>query len=125
MEKNKQLTKAEFQVMDILWNLPGQSGFTGDILKGYPDPKPAYTTLATFLKIMKKKGFVDSDMVNKTLRFTPLISRDEYTRYFMNSVKDTYFGGSLVSLVSFFAEKEKLTDEEADELIQLIKKNKS
>ena len=98
MEKNKPLTKSEFQVMDILWSLPEQSGFTGDILKAYPDPKPAYTTLATFLKIMKKKGFVDSDMVNKMHRFTPLISRDEYTRYFMNSVKDTYFGGSLVSL---------------------------
>lgn len=125
MEKNKPLTKAEYQIMDVLWNMPGQSGFISEILNAIPYPKPAYTTLATFLKIMKKKGFVDSDMVNKTLRFTPLISRDEYTRYFMNNVKDTYFGGSLVSLVSFFAEKEKLTDEEADELIRLIKKNKS
>ena len=125
MEKNKPLTKSEFQVMDILWSLPEQSGFTGDILKAYPDPKPAYTTLATFLKILKEKNYVRSENIGKMLRYSPLISREEYTGRFMKDVKNTFFGGSLVSLVSFFTEKETLTDEEADRLIQLIKQRKS
>ena len=59
------------------------------------------------------------------LRYSPLISREEYTGRFMKDVKNTFFGGSLVSLVSFFTEKETLTDEEADRLIQLIKQRKS
>ncbi len=124
MEKNKQLTKAEFQVMDILWNLPGQSGFTGDILKGYPDPKPAYTTLATFLKILKEKGFVQSESVGKMLRYSAVVKREEYTRSFMKDVKNTFFGGSLLSFVSFFAKEENLGQEEIDQIIDIIQKGK-
>ena len=124
MEKNKQLTKAEFQVMDILWNLPGQSGFTGDILKGYPDPKPAYTTLATFLKILKEKGFVQSESVGKMLRYSAVVKREEYTRSFMKDVKNTFFGGSLLSFVSFFAKEENLRQEEIDQIIDIIQKGK-
>lgn len=125
MKRNNQLTKAEYQVMNILWSLPGHCGFISDILKQYPDPKPAYTTLATFLKILKEKNYVRSENIGKMLRYSPLISREEYTGRFMKDVKNTFFGGSLVSLVSFFAEKETLTDEEADRLIQLIKQRKS
>ena len=124
MEKNKQLTKAEFQVMDILWSLPGQSGFTGDILKGYPDPKPAYTTLATFLKILKEKGFVQSESVGKMLRYSAVMKREEYTRSFMKDVKNTFFGGSLLSFVSFFAKEENLRQEEIDQIIDIIQKGK-
>lgn len=124
MEKNKQLTKAEFQVMDILWSLPGQSGFTGDILKGYPDPKPAYTTLATFLKILKEKGFVQSESVGKMLRYSAVVKREEYTRSFMKDVKNTFFGGSLLSFVSFFAKEEDLGQEEIDQIIDIIQKGK-
>ena len=124
MEKNKQLTKAEFQVMDILWSLPGQSGFTGDILKGYPDPKPAYTTLATFLKILKEKGFVQSESVGKMLRYSAVMKREEYTRSFMKDVKNTFFGGSLLSFVSFFAKEENLGQEEIDQIIDIIQKGK-
>ena len=124
MKNHKQLTKSEFQVMDILWNLPEQSGFTSDILKEYPEPKPAYTTLATFLKILKEKDFVRSESVGKMLRCTPTISREEYTGTFMKEVKNTFFGGSFMSLISFFAEKEDLSKEEINQLITIIKKGK-
>ena len=120
MKNHKQLTKSEFQVMDILWNLPEQSGFTSDILKEYPEPKPAYTTLATFLKILKEKDFVRSESVGKMLRYTPTISREEYTGTFMKEVKNTFFGGSFKSLVSFFVKNENLNDDELQELIRLI-----
>lgn len=116
MKNNKSLTKAEFQVMDILWNLPEQSGFTNDILYAYPEPKPAYTTLATFLKILKEKGFVQSENVGKMLRYTAVVKRDEYTRSFMKDIKNTFFGGSLLSFVSFFAKEENLGQEEIDQI---------
>lgn len=124
MEKNKPLTKSEFQVMDILWSLPEQSGFTGDILKAYPAPKPAYTTLATFLKILKEKGFVQSESVGKMLRYSAVVKREEYTRSFMKDVKNTFFGGSLLSFVSFFAKEENLRQEEIDQIIDIIQKGK-
>lgn len=124
MEKNKPLTKSEFQVMDILWSLPEQSGFTGDILKAYPAPKPAYTTLATFLKILKEKGFVQSESVGKMLRYSAVVKREEYTRSFMKDVKNTFFGGSILSFVSFFAKEENLGQEEIDQIIDIIKKGK-
>lgn len=110
--------------MDILWSLPGQCGFINDILKQYQEPKPAYTTLSTFLKILKDKGFVKSMNVGKMLYFSPAVSREEYTENYMKDIKAKFFGGSLTSLISFFTEKEKLSEQEIDELVEIIKKGK-
>lgn len=111
--------------MDVLWNLPEQGGFINDILNRYPDPKPAYTTISTFLKILTDKGFVQSKKVGKMLWFTPTLSRESYTASYMKDIKETFFGGSLLSLVSFFAEKEDLSHDEIDELMSIIRKKKS
>jgi predicted transcriptional regulator len=120
-EKKKQLTKAETQVMNILWSLPEQKGFIKDIIDRYPDPKPAYTTILTFMKILTDKGFVKPEKVGKANQFTPLVSKDDYTYSFINDVKDTFFGGSFASLVSFFVEKEHYNEGELEELKQLMK----
>jgi predicted transcriptional regulator len=120
-EKKKQLTKAETQVMNILWSLPEQKGFIQDIIDRYPDPKPAYTTILTFMKILTDKGFVKPEKVGKANQFTPLVSKDDYTYSFINDVKDTFFGGSFASLVSFFVEKEHYNESELEELKQLMK----
>ena len=120
-EKKKQLTKAETQVMNILWSLPEQKGFIQDIIDRYPDPKPAYTTILTFMKILTEKGFVKPEKVGKANQFTPLVSKDDYTYSFINDVKDTFFGGSFASLVSFFVEKEHYNEGELEELKQLMK----
>lgn len=124
MRDARYLTRAELQVMDILWRLPGESGFINDMLKEYPEPKPAYTTLATFLRVLKEKGFVKSENVGKMLRFSPLISKKEYTRLYMKDVKNSFFDGSVVSLVSFFAENEELSEKEVNQLMEIIKKGK-
>lgn len=124
MKKDNSLTKSEFQVMEALWSLPNQKGFIPDIIKAYPDPKPAYTTLATFLKILKEKGFVQSESVGKMLRYSAVVKREEYTRSFMKDVKNTFFGGSLLSFVSFFAKEENLRQEEIDQIIDIIQKGK-
>ena len=120
-EKNKQLTKAETQVMNILWSLPGQKGFIQDIIDRYPDPKPAYTTILTFMKILTDKGFVKPERVGKANRFSPLVSKEDYTYSFINDVKDTFFGGSFASLVSFFVQKESNDEKELEELKLLMK----
>ena len=124
-EKKKQLTKAETQVMNILWSLPEQQGFIQDIIDRYPEPKPAYTTILTFMKILTDKGFVKPERVGKANRFSPLVSKDDYTYLFISDVKDTFFDGSFTSLVSFFAKKEQYTDEELAELKELMTKIES
>ena len=124
-EKKKQLTKAETQVMNILWSLPEQQGFIQDIIDRYPEPKPAYTTILTFMKILTDKGFVKPERVGKANRFSPLVSKDDYTYSFISDVKDTFFGGSFTSLVSFFAKKEQYTDEQLAELKELMTKIES
>lgn len=120
--KRKNLTKSEFQVMEHLWKMPAGGGFIGEILADYPDPKPAYTTLATFLKILATKGFVKSRLVSKMLWYTPLLTREEYIEQFLTHVKDTFFSGSFSSLVSFFAHRENLGEDEINEILSIIDK---
>lgn len=111
--------------MNILWSLPEQQGVIQDIINRYPEPKPAYTTILTFMKILTDKGFVKPERVGKANRFSPLVSKDDYTYSFISDVKDTFFDGSFTSLVSFFAKKEQYTDEELAELKELMTKIES
>lgn len=115
------MTKAETQVMNALWSLPNKQGRSAEIMERMPEPKPAPTTLLTFLKILKDKGFVESLKLGKAQLFTAKMSRDEYVHQYMTEVKRTFFGGSFASLVSFFAKSERLTDEEVDEIVDIIK----
>lgn len=97
---------------------------THAVIERYPDPKPAYSTIATFMKILTTKEFVSfrkGEEGDKTFYFYPLITRVEYTRKFMNHVKSAFFGGSVRSLISFFAKEEKVSDEDLQEILSLIK----
>ncbi|MBR5084252.1 MAG: BlaI/MecI/CopY family transcriptional regulator [Prevotella sp.] len=124
MKDKKKLTESETQVMNALWSLPGEKGYSSEIMSRMPDPKPALTTLLTFLKILKQKGFVESDKKGKSQLFSARISREKYTRVFLHDVKDTFFGGSFTSLVSFYAREEHLSESEIEELIDIIKNKK-
>ena len=121
---NGQLTKAETQVMSILWSLPESKGYSSEIMEKFPEPKPALTTLLTFLKILKDKGFVSSEKKGKAQLFSTTISKEAYTRAYMKEVQNTFFGGSFASLVSFFAKDEQLTDEEVNEIMEILKHRK-
>lgn len=115
------LTKSEIQVMNALWDMP-DGGCIHDIIARYPDPKPAYTTISTFLKILLNKGFVEfRKLSGKTHTYYPLISREQYTDHVMNDVKESFFGGSSSSLVKFFVEKEQMSEKEIEELVEIIK----
>ena len=120
-KETRQLTKAETQVMNVLWGLPEQRGFIQDIIDQYPEPKPAYTTILTFMKILTDKGFVKPEKIGKANRFMPLVSKEDYTYFYITDVKDTFFEGSFANLVSFFVQKEHYSEEEMSELKQLMK----
>ena len=120
--KQQTLTKSEMQVMNILWDL-NRGACVNDILAQYPDPKPAYTTIATFLKILTQKGFVEHKKGSgKLLIYLPLITKEKYSRQVMEEVKNDFFGNSFRSMFSFFVREEHLTAEEIQELIEQVKK---
>ena len=118
--KQQTLTKGEMQVMNVLWDLE-KGACVNDILEHYSEPKPAYTTIATFLKILTQKGFVEHKKgTGKLLIYTPLITKEKYRRQVMEEVKDDFFGNSFKSMFSFFVKEEHLTAEEIKELMKEI-----
>ena len=122
MTKNMTLTRAEMQIMNILWSLPSAKGTINDILECYYDKKPAYTTVATFMKILLNKGFIACEKMTgtKTLLYYPLITKQEYTKRVLSGVKDELFEGSFSSLVRFFIKEERISEDELREMISLI-----
>lgn len=118
--ESKELTKAEEQVMQILWDI--EKGFVKDIIDKIPEPKPAYNTVSTIVRILEKKEFVEHKAYGKTHEYFPIISKDEYTRNFMKSFVKRYFGNSFQKMVSFFAQEEDLTIHEMEELKKLMEK---
>jgi len=120
--KDNALTKVEFDIMNILWDIHG-GACAWDILEHYEDPKPAYTTIATYLKVLYEKGFLDFHKVGgqgKTHRYVPLVTRAEYTRRTMQEVKKNFFGGSVKSMLNYFVSEEKLSQDEIKELLESV-----
>ncbi|MBN2263510.1 MAG: BlaI/MecI/CopY family transcriptional regulator, partial [Prolixibacteraceae bacterium] len=109
----KELTKAEEQVMQILWKL--EEAFVNDLVEQMPDPKPAYNTVSTIIRILEKKGFVDHKAFGKTHQYFPLISKKDYTRKFMKNFLGNYFENSFKEMVSFFAKEDNMSVNEIEE----------
>lgn len=122
MESSKELTKVELQLMNVLWDI-GKS-FVNEILVELPEPKPAYNTVSTFMRILVTKGFVGFEAFGKGHKYYPLITREAYMESFMTSVKNTFFSGSFSSMISFFAKKEQLTKSEHDNIMKILNENK-
>ncbi|MDX5346220.1 MAG: BlaI/MecI/CopY family transcriptional regulator [Hymenobacteraceae bacterium] len=118
----KELTKAEEQVMQILWKI--RKGFVKDILEELPEPKPAYNTVSTIVRILESKGFVNHKAYGKTHEYFPVVEKDKYRSFFLNSFINSYFGGSFENLVSFFAKDKKLDVQEIDEILRNIQEQK-
>ena len=121
------LTKAEMEIMNIMWD-KGEGMTTHEIIDEYPEPKPAYSTIATFLKILTVKEFIRSKKQgegSKTLVFFPRISREVYANRVMKDVKNSIFAGSMKSMLSFFAQNEEVSEEDLEEMIEMIKKTPS
>lgn len=119
---DKVLTKTEFTVMSILWDI-NHSACGHDILERYPEPKPTYTTIATYMKILYEKGYVDyfkKDGGGKTQWYVAKITRQEYPRQTMQDVKNNFFDGSLKTMLSFFVREEKLTVDDIRDLLDSL-----
>lgn len=114
----KELTRAEEQIMQILWSIG--SGFVNDVLDRLPEPKPAYNTVSTIIRILERKGFVGYEAFGKSHRYHPLIGKKEYTRSFMKRFVGSYFGNSYKEMVSFFAQEENLSLEEMEDVRKFI-----
>ena len=119
-ERPQELTRAELEIMQILWNR--EVGFVNDILEALPEPKPAYNTVSTVVRILEKKGFVDHKAYGKSHEYYPIVDRDSYTQGFMLSVLNNFFGGSASRMVSFLSSNRSISMEEADEIMKLLKK---
>ena len=104
MNEQKELTKAELQIMQVLWQK--ENAFVNEILQELEEPRPAYRSFG------------------KNYQYYPLVSKESYTNRFMNRVVDNFFSGSVKAMVSFFTKKEKMSVQEIDELIEMLKENK-
>ncbi|OWP64732.1 transcriptional regulator [Hymenobacter amundsenii] len=111
-----ELTRAEEQVMQVLWQR-GPS-FVKDVVPELPPPAPAYTTVSTIIRILEQKGFVDHEAFGRTHRYFALVARDEYRRFSLGKLLGGYFGGSFSRLVSFFAQEENLDAAQLEELLR-------
>ena len=119
----KELTKAEEEIMQVLWEL--ESAFVKDIIAELPEPKPAYNTVSTIVRILQQKEFVGHEIIGKSHKYHPLISKEAYTRTFMKGFVKKYFSGSYQQMVSFFTKEDKLSLNELEQLLQELKDKKS
>jgi len=115
----KELTKAEEEVMRILWEL--RSAFVNDIISELPEPKPAYTTVSTIVRILQQKGFVGHEIHGKFHKYHPLVSKEDYSKFFMKGFVNKYFSGSYKQMVSFFTKENNLSVNELQQLLNELK----
>ena len=116
------LTKAEEQVMQILWD--EKEGFVKDLLIRFPEPRPAYNTVSTIIRILEKKGFVDHRSFGKSHQYFPVISREQYRNERFSYLMKDYFNISMQQVLSHFGKSGSLNMKEADEIIKLMEEIK-
>ena len=123
----KTLTKAEEQIMQILWDL--KEGVVKDVVEQFEEPRPAYTTVATVLKVLENKGFVNCRKIGNTNLFFPEIKKHEYARMQFGSLLKDYFNGSFPKLATFFAKENNLSITELEVMLNIteseLKKNEN
>lgn len=121
--KLQALTRGEEEVMQILWTL--EQATVSEIIDNMSEPKPKYTTVATFIKILENKGYVDHNIEGRSHRYFPIVGKDEYASIVTKSLLSDYFGGSLSQLVSFFGKKEDISIGEMNEILNIVEQIKN
>ena len=118
MKELKELTRAEEQIMQELWNL--DKAFVKEIIEQLPSPKPAYNTVSTIIRILETKGFVGHESFGKSHRYYPLVSKEDYRTFATGKLLHGYFDNSPRNMLSFFVEEQKLDLKDADELLKML-----
>lgn len=117
--KEKELTRAELDVMQIVWRLG--NAFLGEIVEEFPEPRPAYTTISTVIHTLRKKGFIGCRSMGKSYQYYPAVTKEEYRSGFMRKVVRNFFDDSPGQVLSYFAESGSLSVEQYEELQQVAK----
>lgn len=116
----ERLTMQEEEVMLYIWEL--DECVVKDIVTRFPEPQPPYTTVASIVNNLKRKGYVGAKRYGNTYLYTPLVKQSEYKRTFMGGVVRNYFANSYKEMVSFFAKEQKLSADDLKDIIELIEK---
>ena len=119
----KKLTETEEKIMQIRWEI--ESGFVKDVISKFSDPKPPYTTISSIIRILEQKGFVLHKQYGNTYEYFPAISRDEYKKSYLKNIVQDYFGNSYQQLVSFFVKEEDVDIDKLQEILDMIKNQKT
>lgn len=112
------LTRAEEEIMQILWTI--KRGVIKDMLQHFPDPKPAYNTVSTIVRILESKGFVDHKAYGKTYEYFPVVQKNDYTKSYFHNFLKNHFNNSFHKMVSFFAQNDTMDIKELEETIRII-----
>ncbi|UYW02403.1 BlaI/MecI/CopY family transcriptional regulator [Flavobacterium agricola] len=120
MEK---LTNKEEEIMHIIWQI--QKGFINDILEEMPEPKPHYNTLSTIVRLLEDKGFLAHKSYGKSHQYYPIITLDKYRSKYVDESLKKYFSNSVSNLISHFVKDEKLSENEIQEILEIILKNRA
>lgn len=113
----KELTKAEEQIMHVIWQL--DKAFVKEILAELPEPKPAYNTVSTVVRILAEKGFLDFEAFGKSHRYFPLVTKSEYRKFATGKLLSGYFGGKVENLLSYFAQEKNLSLQDLQEILEI------
>ena len=119
----QKLAKREEQIMQVYWDLG--KAFIKEVIPNLPEPKPHYNSVATMVKILEEKGFLDHDSVGNVYRYFPVISREDYQKHAMKDIVSQYFDNSYPRMLAFFAKEQNLTEDELQEILHMIKTDKS
>ena len=119
----KKLTEREEQIMQVIWQK--DAVFIREVVEGLPRPRPHYNTVATIVKILVKKGFLKSEKIGNTDRYSAKVSIEDYRKEDIKDIKKKYFGNSLPKMMAHFAKQEELSEQEITELVNIIKSKKS
>ena len=114
----KELTKAEEQVMQYLWKL--EKAFLKDIVEQFPEPKPAYTTISTVIRVLVKKGFIAYNTYSKVHEYYPVISKSEYFKNHFRGIVKNFFNDSVSHFASFFTEDEEMSISELEQIKKMV-----
>jgi predicted transcriptional regulator len=114
----RELTRAEEQVMQVLWKI--KKGFVKDILEHFDEPKPAYNTVSTIVRILQDKGFVDHKAYGRTHEYFPVVSKNDYSKMHLNTFVKDYFSNSFEKMVSFFAKEKTISMKEMGDIMKIM-----
>jgi BlaI family penicillinase repressor len=114
----RELTRAEEEIMQVLWKI--KRGFVKEILEHFDEPKPAYNTVSTIVRILQDKGFVNHKAYGRTHEYFPVVSKEEYSRMHLKAFVKDYFSNSFEKMVSFFAREKGISLKEMGEIMKIM-----